>query len=323
MIDLRSGLLATCLVVTSGATALAQDFPLTIDHAYGQTTIEAQPQRVLTWGWVAHDVVLDLDVVPVGLPKVSYGGDAEGVSPWTREALEELGAELPPILGEAAGEVSLEAMLALDPDVILAPYSGMTEAEYTALSQFADVIPFKSEAWRGTWQETVAVIGQALGLQTEAEALIAETEAMIASTAENHPQIAGKTVLNFVNRDDGTVSVRTSADPRSLLLTDAGLVSVAREAADANGYTYFVSHENFADLDADILVAFLDSPEDAEEFFALPYIASAPQVQEGRVAVIDDEAVTMAVGGAISPLSLRWGWDAFIGPIAEAADADQ
>lgn len=320
MIDLRSGLLAVCLIAAAGPAALAQDFPLTIDHAYGQTTIEARPERVLTWGWVAHDVVLDLGVVPVGLPKVSYGGDADGVSPWTREALEELGAELPPMLGEAAGEVSLEAMLALEPDVILAPYSGMTEEEYTALSQFADVIPFTSEAWRGTWQDTVAVIGQALGLQVEAQALIEETEAMIAATAENHPQIAGKTVLNFVNRDDGTVSVRTSADPRSLLLTDAGLVSVAREAADANGYTYFVSHENFADLDADILVAFLDSPEAAEAFFALPYIASAPQFAQGRVAVIDDEAVTMAVGGAISPLSLRWGWDAFIGPIAEAAE---
>ena len=320
MIDLRSGLLAVCLIAAAGPAALAQDFPLTIDHAYGQTTIEAQPERVLTWGWVAHDVVLDLGVVPVGLPKVSYGGDADGVSPWTREALEELGAELPPMLGEAAGEVSLEAMLALEPDVILAPYSGMTEEEYTALSQFADVIPFTSEAWRGTWQDTVAVIGQALGLQAEAQALIEETEAMIAATAEDHPQIAGKTVLNFVNRDDGTVSVRTSADPRSLLLTDAGLVSVAREAADANGYTYFVSHENFADLDADILVAFLDSPQAAEAFFALPYIASAPQVAQGRVAVIDDEAVTMAVGGAISPLSLRWGWDAFIGPIAEAAE---
>lgn len=320
MIDLRSGLVAACLVAAGGSAALAQEFPLTIDHAYGQTTIEAQPQRVLTWGWVAHDVVLDLGVVPVGLPRMSYGGDAEGVSPWTREALEELGAELPPILGEAAGEVSLEAMLALEPDVILAPYSGMTEEEYTALSQFADVIPFKTEAWRGAWQDTVAVIGQALGRETEAQALIAETEAMIAATAENHPQIAGKTVLNFVNRDDGTVSVRTSADPRSLLLTDAGLVSVAREAADANGYTYFVSHENFADLDSDILVAFLDSPEAAEAFFALPYIASAPQVAEGRVAVIDDEAVTMAVGGAISPLSLRWGWEAFIGPIAEAAE---
>src|SRR5690606_41395397 len=137
---------------------------------------------------------------------------------------------------------------------------------------------------------------------------------MIAATAENHPQIAGKTVLNFVNRDDGTVSVRTSADPRSLLLTDAGLVSVAREAADANGYTYFVSHENFADLDADILVAFLDSPEDAEEFFDLPYIASAPQVQEGRVAVIDDAAVIVAGGGGVLAVSPACVGGALLGP---------
>lgn len=318
MIDLRLSLLA----VLAGAVpvAHAQEFPVTISHAYGETTIESEPERVLTWGWVSHDVVLDLGVVPVGLPKVSYGGGEEGISPWTREALEELGADVPPMLGEASGAVSLEAMLALEPDVILAPYSGMTEDEYEALSQFADVIPFASEPWQGSWQETVAVIGQALGLEAEAQALIADTEAMIAATAENHPQIAGKTVINFVNRNDGTVSVRTSADPRSQLLADAGMIPAETGEADAGGYADFVSHENFGRLQADIFVAFLDSSEAAEAFLGLPYIASAPQVEEGRVAVIDDEAVTMAVGGAISPLSLRWGWDRFVAPIAAAAD---
>ncbi|AEQ53424.1 ABC transporter substrate-binding protein [Pelagibacterium halotolerans] len=318
MFDFRAALLALPLAF-QGFAALAQEFPLTIEHAYGSTTIAAQPQRVLTWGWVAHDVVLDLGVVPVGLPKVSYGGDADGVSPWTREALDALGAELPPMLGEASGEVSLEAMLALDPDIILAPYSGLTEDEYSALSQFAPVIPFKTAAWQGNWQESVDVIGTALGLSERARTLIADTEALIASTAIEHPEIAGKSFLNFVNRNDGTISVRNSADPRTLLLVEAGLVSVAEDDTGSTGYTYSVSHENFAQLEADVLVAFLNTTEAAEAFFALPYIASAPHVTEGRVAVVDSEALTMAVGGAISPLSLRWGWPEFSTRLTAAA----
>lgn len=318
MFDFRAGLLALPLVF-SGFAALAQEFPLTIEHAYGSTTIEAQPERVLTWGWVAHDVVLDLGVVPVGLPKVSYGGDADGVSPWTREALEALGADLPPMLGEASGEVSLEAMLALDPDVIVAPYSGLTEDEYSALSQFAPVIPFKTAAWQGNWQESVDVIGTALGLDERAQALIADTEALIASTAIDHPEIGGKTFLNFVNRNDGTISVRNSADPRTLLLAEAGLVSVAEDDIGSTGYTYLVSHENFAQLEADLLVAFLNTPEAAQAFLALPYIANAPHVIEDRIAVVDSEQLTMAVGGAISPLSLRWGWPEFSARLAAAA----
>lgn len=318
MSDFRAVLLALPIAF-SGSAAMAQAFPLTIDHAYGSTDIAAQPHRVLTWGWVAHDIVIDLGVVPVGLPKVSYGGDAQGVSPWTREALEALGAELPPMLGEASGAVSLEAMLALDPDIILAPYSGLTEEEYSALSRFAPVIPFASAPWQGNWQDSVSVIGTALGLETDAQALIAETEAMIAAAAMEHPEISGKSVLNFVNRNDGTISVRNSADPRTRLLVEAGFVSVARDDTGSTGYTYSVSHENFAQLDADILVAFLNTPEAVADFVALPYIANAPHVLDQRMAIIDTEALTMAVGGAISPLSLRWGWPEFSTRLAAAA----
>lgn len=319
MIDLRSGLLAFPLVFSG--VAVAQDFPVTIEHAYGETVIESQPERVVTWGWVAHDVVLDLGIVPVGLPRVSYGGDEEGVSPWTREALDRLGVDLPPILGEAGGEVSLETILSLDPDIILAPYSGLTEDEYEALSRIAPVVPFRTAPWQGTWQESVEVIGKALGRVQAAETLAAETEALIASAATDHPELAGKTVLNFVNRDDGTISVRNGFDPRTQLLVEAGLVSAADDDAGSTGYNYLVSHENFGDLDADILVAFLNTPQASEAFFALPYIASTPQVQQGRIAVIDSEALTMAVGGSISPLSLRWGWSQLVERLAEAASA--
>lgn len=44
---------------TSGAssTTLADGtFPVTIEHAYGSTTIESQPERVATVAWGNHEV---------------------------------------------------------------------------------------------------------------------------------------------------------------------------------------------------------------------------------------------------------------------------
>ncbi|MGV8875425.1 MAG: iron-siderophore ABC transporter substrate-binding protein, partial [Rhodococcus sp. (in: high G+C Gram-positive bacteria)] len=40
-------------------------FPLTVPHMYGDTTLDAVPERVATWGFGTTDAVLALGVVPV------------------------------------------------------------------------------------------------------------------------------------------------------------------------------------------------------------------------------------------------------------------
>lgn len=54
---------------TTGAAAAGEDtgsFPVTVEHAFGETTIEADPQRVVTIGWTDHEVMAALGEVPVG-----------------------------------------------------------------------------------------------------------------------------------------------------------------------------------------------------------------------------------------------------------------
>ena len=65
---------AAVLAVQITAAQAVDTFPVTIDHALGSTTIEAKPERVVTWGWSAQDAVLGLGVTPVGMPFFSYGG---------------------------------------------------------------------------------------------------------------------------------------------------------------------------------------------------------------------------------------------------------
>ena len=50
-------------------------FPVTIEHAYGETTIKEEPKRVATLGWSDQDMALSLGVVPVGAAAITWGGN--------------------------------------------------------------------------------------------------------------------------------------------------------------------------------------------------------------------------------------------------------
>ena len=44
---------------------------MTIEHAFGETTIETEPKRVATLGWSDQDNAVALGVVPVGATKLT------------------------------------------------------------------------------------------------------------------------------------------------------------------------------------------------------------------------------------------------------------
>ena len=117
--------LASALVVALLASpAFAQSFPVTIKHAFGETVIEAAPERIVTWGWGNHDALFALGVVPVAMPFSSYGGGEDGLHPWVEEKLKALGAETPVQLSDTQ-EIPFEQIAAQKPDVIVAVFSGI------------------------------------------------------------------------------------------------------------------------------------------------------------------------------------------------------
>lgn len=309
------------LGLASSASLAADSFPVTVHTALGDVTIAKKPERVVTWGWSAQDVALDLGVVPVGMPFFSYGGNAQGLLPWTEEKLAAMGATLPTILPDAA-EPPIEAIAALRPDVIIAPYSGLTADEYQLLSQIAPVVAYPEAPWFATWQQVVTLTGAALGQSEEAAALLADTESFLKAEAAKYPALDGLVFANVLNRNDGNVAVRTAKDPRVRLFTDIGLVAAPDAPGGqlfAGGFSYGLSTENLDQLKAQILITFFDQPGDADAFFALPYIASTPLVEAGAYARFEGEDITMAVSGAVTPLSLHWGFDRVLAGVAEAA----
>ncbi len=322
-------MLKTLLAALAATTAIAapvyaeDTFPVTIEHALGTTTIETKPTRIVTWGWSAQDVVIDLGIAPVGMPFFAYGGGDDGILPWTEAALSEKGMDMPTVLPNTP-EVPIEAIAALQPDVIIAPYSGLTEDEYATLSNIAPVVAFPEKPWFASWQDVVAITGKALGLSAEADTLVSETMDWMISERDAYPQIEGTVFANIVNRNDGQVSVRIEGDPRVELFADIGMVP-AREAPGGamvdTGIAYTLGYENFDQIPAEMLLSFFSSQQSADDFFAMDLIKLSPLVAKGAFTRLIGEELTMAVSGAITPASLRWGFADVIAEVGRAAAA--
>ena len=299
----------------SGAGA----FPVTIEHALGSTTIETEPERVVTWGFGSTDAALALGVVPVAMPAQSYGGDEQGVLPWIGDELTELGAETPTILQNDGTDVPVEQIAAARPDVILANYSGLTQDQYDTLSRIAPTVAYPGEPWATPWRDVVSTVGQALGRSADAERLIADTEAIIADKAAAYPQLQGRTVAAVWDTGD-TFYVYKPADSRVEFLTDLGLVSapsVTELSTDESSFYFTMSFEEVGKLTSDILLSYADDAAAQERTLAQPWAQTMPQVTEGRVATVNGTELIAAVSPP-TVLSLTWGIDAYLEALAAA-----
>lgn len=293
---------------------------VTVEHAFGSTDITAEPEDVVTLGWGSTEAALALDVVPVGFEAQTYGVEENGVLPWVNEALDAAGAE-PAVLPATVGEPAYEDIAALGPDLILAPYSGITADQYALLSEIAPTVVYPEAPWTTPWREVITVVGESLGKADEADALVADLEARVADAAEAKPELRGVSVV-AVWDVAGTFYVYKPADSRVDFLLDLGLVSAPAVEALGGGsestFHFTLSYEETDKLDADLLVNFASTEEEAEAFLAQSYAQAIPAVTNGAVAnVVGDQLIS-----SISPpnaLSLMWGLDEYVAILSGAA----
>lgn len=301
--------------------ASSEAFPVTIEHAFGETEIAGEPERVVTWGWGSADAAIALGVVPVAIPFDDYAGDDEGVLPWIREAVEAEGAELPEILPNAE-EPPFEAIAAQQPDVIIAAYSGITEDDYELLSDIAPTVAYPGEAWATPWRDLIEIVATSLGRSDQASDVLAGIDAAIAAQAESHPELAGKSVAMVWDTPD-SFYVYKAVDPRVEFTLGLGMVSAESVDTLSNGeetFFYSLSYEQLEGLESDILVSFADTQELSDRFLASDHAQLLPQVGNGTVA----EVIGTDFIASVSPptaLSLTWGLDEYVTILSGAAQA--
>ncbi|NPC95618.1 iron-siderophore ABC transporter substrate-binding protein [Nocardioides sp. zg-DK7169] len=294
--------------------------PVTIEHAFGATEIDEQPERVVTWGWGSPDAALALGVTPVAMEKLTYGANEAGFMPWQEEAFEEFGDEVPIALtpGEAP---PFEEIAAAEPDLILANYSGITEADYEKLSKIADTVAYPEEPWATPWRDVVTTVGEALGKPEEAEQLLEGIDAEVAEAAEEHPEFEGKTIA-AVAIDPSAFYVYRGVDPRVQFLEDLGFTlapSVDELDTEETTFYYTLSTEEVDKLTSDVLLSYVPTEERAEQIAKDPTFKTMQQFRDDTVATVVGEDVVSAVSPPTA-LSLTWGLDVFVDALAQAAD---
>ena len=143
---LLSGLVAAALVVAGCGSSepttesADSDFEtVTIEHALGTAVITAEPERIVTLGQGSAETAIALGTVPVGIEAYEWGSDETGYLPWIHDAITDRGAQLP-VQFTGSSEIDIEAVAKLDPDLILAPWSGVTQQQYDALSALAPTV---------------------------------------------------------------------------------------------------------------------------------------------------------------------------------------
>jgi iron complex transport system substrate-binding protein len=313
-----------------GQSAAATDqFPVTVEHAFGETVIEEQPERVATVSWVNSDVALALGVVPVGMPKEDWGGNENGSTPWRDAKLEELGAaigtENAPVQYSEVDGIAFDEIAELAPDVILAAYSGLTQEDYDTLSKIAPVIAYPETPYGTDWQDSTTMIGQALGMSQQAEDLVAETEQTIVAKASEYPQLAGKTFIygNLEPAKGDGVNVYTANDNRPKFLTSIGMVQadvVTEATKDSSEFFIPWSAEKANELESDVFVTWVPDDKTAQQITTDPLLGQIPAIKNDALVADSDNTLTLSISAA-SPLSLPWALDTFLPMLGKAADA--
>ncbi|MFI6348177.1 ABC transporter substrate-binding protein [Streptomyces sp. NPDC050560] len=311
---------------TAGAGG-SEQFPVTVKHALGTTTIPSKPRRVATVNWANEEVPLALGVVPVGMAKANFGDDdGDGVLPWTEKRLKELHAKTPVLFDETDG-IDFEAVADTRPDVILAAYSGLTKQDYETLSEIAPVVAYPEAAWATPWRDIIRVNSKAIGLADKGDRLIGDLETRIAKTVAKYPQLKGKSAMfltHVSSKDVSQVGFYTTHDTRTQFFTDLGLKipdSISQPSASTEKFVLTKSAERIDDFnDVDIITGYGD--DKGELLKALrsdPLTSKLAAVKRGSIYLLPGSA-PLATAANPTPLSIPYVLDDYVAALAKAAD---
>jgi iron complex transport system substrate-binding protein len=291
----------------------------TIKHKYGSTEISGRPERVLSIGYQEHDFIFALGVTPIAV-RYWYGDKSDVIFPWAED---EAGDADPEILNMPEG-LNFERIAALEPDIIVGLYSGMTEDDYGTLSEIAPTVAQSGEYidYGMPWQETTMMLGKTLGREDRAEELVSGVEGQFEAVRKEYPEFEGKS-LAVATYSGGTFGVFASEDPRARFFTSLGFV-IPEKFDELAGDSFYadLSAERVDLLEADVLVwdqlSFTEGGRDGLE--EEPLVRQLDAMRDERAIFLEDD-IEDAFGWN-TVLSLPFALDGIVPMLAAAVNPD-
>jgi iron complex transport system substrate-binding protein len=269
--------------------------PLTITHAFGETTIPEPPKRVVSAGFTGQDDLLALGIVPVAVT-AWFGDQPFGVWPWAQP---KLGNAKPVVLNLDNG-IQVQRIAGLKPDLIVATDAGLDQDTYQKLAAIAPTLAQSDgDAFFEPWKDQAKAIGQAVYQSGQITSLINGVDKGFTAVADKHPQFKNKRVVLMQGKlhDDNIVA---TTGWRTEFLTQMGLTipeSIAALAVDQE--RAFISRDKIKSVlgAADLLIWTTESDQDQADLLANPDVA---ELRSRSVFTTKDQAGAIAYA---SPLS--------------------
>ncbi|CCF84680.1 Periplasmic binding protein (fragment) [Nitrolancea hollandica Lb] len=269
--------------VPSSAAPAAQERVVT--HAMGETTVPANPQRVVVLDTGELDSALALGIKPVGAVSAFQGGSFPSYLSDKTEGITSVGTIQQP---------NLEAIAALKPDLILSSKL-RHEAIYPQLSQIAPTV--FTESVGVTWKENFKTHAEALGKTAEADRMLADYTKRLDQFKAAMGDRLPETQVSIVRFLPGEVRIYLKKSFIGTILSDAGLPRPP--AQDKDEFADKVTKERIPDMDGSVIFTTSYGPSDKTamaEFTADPLWSQLNAVQQGKVYQVSDDYWMLGIG---------------------------
>lgn len=277
---------ATGVVASLALTASVFAAGHTVQTVFGDVTIEGTPSRVVTLGENALDAAAALGIKPVGALASRGGTD---IPTYLKDKTGSL-----PLVGTVR-EPSLEAILAQQPDVILAA-SGLTKEMYDKLSLIAPTVVPLGDTF-SPWEDTLRAYAKALNTPDEAEKRIAEIDTRVAELSKRMP---ADTTVSVVRWNPQGPQMMSSELFVGSLLNSLGLKPNAlADSIKDRPHSDILSLENLNKADADwIFLATLnpDGKKALDEARNQPAFSRLQAAQANQVVSVDGQIWSSSSG---------------------------
>ncbi|RDE07847.1 Fe2+-enterobactin ABC transporter substrate-binding protein [Pelagibacterium lacus] len=278
-----AGLSAAAILLSAGA-ALAQDgegWPRAFENADGSVTeIPVQPQRILSTAVTITGTLLAVDA-----PVVASGSAGNGTffAQWAALADERRVENVWP-----AGGVDIEAVYAVEPDLIIVSTSGMDSA-LDQIEAFRAVAPTIVVDYGGqTWQDLAVEIGEAAGIEGQVEVAIDAFDAYVDAAREAITIPEGTANIISFNGPGQDNPIARAGSVHGQLLAALGFTLEDPNPewhAQPNLREDFVwaPYENLVALTAETTFLLRVDDSGVAPFVNEPTLANLPSVQAGQV----------------------------------------
>lgn len=300
--------------------AAAGAFPVTIKSALGEAVIKSKPKRVVTLGQGSAETAIALGNVPVGIEEYPWGSDKTGYLPWIHDAVKKSGGTLPKQF-KGGEELDIEAITELEPDVILAPWSGLTQKQYDILKDIAPTVAYPEKAWSTNWDQQIEIISKALGQPEKAKGLESKIDKQLADAAASRPNYKNVTFSYIYNTGPGTLGIFKPEEQRVAMVAKLGLKvdPIVNTFPETEGTdSSLIGLENANKLaKSDIAFTFYMDEKSRKTVEAQPLYAAIPAVKKGALVYSHDTPFVTA-SSMINPLTVPYSIERYLPMIDKA-----